>query len=165
MKEILSKHISCEQFSFLEGRQIHEGINVAHEVLHGIKLRKLKGVVVKIDLSKAFDLVNWLYLRMILIHLGFGLDFTNWVMGCMTLVSFSILLNGLASSFFQEERGLCQGCPLSPLLFLLVAEGLSRFLAGEITTGRFTGKKKSNGLYITHLLFVDDILIFFYGTK
>jgi hypothetical protein len=109
----------------LEGRQIHEAIDVAQEDLHSIKMRKLKGVVVKIDLSKAFDQVNWLYLRMFLIHLGFVLDFTNWVMGCMTSVSFSILLNCSSSSFFQAERGLHQGFPLSPLLILLVAEGLS----------------------------------------
>jgi hypothetical protein len=104
LKVILSKHISCEQFGFLEGRQIHEAIGVAQEGLHSIKLRKIKGVVVKIDLSKAFDRVNWLYLRMLLIHLGFGLEFTNWVMGCMNLVSFSIFLNRLALLFSKRKE-------------------------------------------------------------
>jgi hypothetical protein len=164
LKAILSKHISCEQFGFLEGRQIHEAIGVAQEGLHSIKLKKLKVVVVKIDLSKAFDRVNWLYIRMLLIHLGFGLVFVNWIMACLSSVSFSILLNGSATKFFLAERGLRQGCPLSPLLFLLVAEGLSRFISGANLGGRFAGIKITNGLIITHLLFVDDILIFCDGS-
>jgi hypothetical protein len=77
LKVILSKHISYEQFGFWEGRQIHEAIGVVQEGFHSIKLRKLKGDVVKIDLSIPVDRVNWLYLRMLLIHLGSGLDFTN----------------------------------------------------------------------------------------
>jgi hypothetical protein len=114
MRVILSKHISCEQFGFLEGRQIHEAIGVAQEGLHSIKLKKLKVVVVKIYLSKAFDRVNWLYIRILLIHLGFGLVFFNWIMACLSSVSFSILLNGSATKFFHSERGLRQGCILSP---------------------------------------------------
>jgi hypothetical protein len=156
MKVILSKHISCEQFGFLEGRKIHEATGVAQEGLHIIKLKKLKVVVVKIDLFKAFDRVNWLYLRMLLIHLGFGLEFSNWVMACLSSVSFSILLNSSATAFFQAKRGIRQGCPLYPLLFLLVGANLG---------GRFSGIKISNGLTITHLLFFDDILIFCDGLK
>ena len=102
---------------------------------------------------------------MLLIHLGFGLDFTNWVMGYLSSVFFSILINGSASSFFQVERGLRQGCPLSPLLFLLVVEGLSHFLAVAKNSARFKGIKISPSMYITHLLFVDDILIFCDGMK
>jgi hypothetical protein len=84
--------------------------------------------VLKIDLSKAYDRVSWLYLRLLLTHLGFGFSFINWIMSCISSVSFVVLINGAATPFFQAERGLRQGCPLSPLLFLLVAEGLSRAL-------------------------------------
>jgi hypothetical protein len=62
LKDILSKHISCEQFGFLKGIQIHEAIGVAQEGLHNMKIKELKGEVIKIDLSKAFDRVNWLYI-------------------------------------------------------------------------------------------------------
>jgi hypothetical protein len=109
LKDILSRNISSEQFGFLVGRQIHEAIGVAQEGLHSMKTKKLKGVVVKIDLSKAYDRVNWLYIRMLMIHLGFGVEFTNWVMGCLSTVSFSILLNGSTTSFFHAERGLDRG--------------------------------------------------------
>lgn len=75
LKYILSEHISKEQFGFLEGRQIHEVIGVAREGLHSIKTKHLRGDVLKIDLSKAFDRVNWLYIRLLLTHLGFHIDF------------------------------------------------------------------------------------------
>jgi hypothetical protein len=111
LKVILSKHISCKQFGFLEGRQIHEAIGVAQEGLHSIKLKKLQAVVVKIDLSKAFDRVNWLYIRMLLIHLGFGLVFVNWIMACLNSVSFSILLNGSATDFLSCRKRSTTGMP------------------------------------------------------
>jgi len=83
IKRILSKNVSGEQFGFLEGRQIHEAIGVAQEGLHNMKTLKIEGVVVKIDLSKAYDRVNWLYIRMLMTHLGFGVDFVRWTMSCV----------------------------------------------------------------------------------
>lgn len=129
IKGILSKYISQEQFGFLEGRQIHEAIGVAQEAMHSIKTQKLKGVVLKIDLSKVYDQVSWIFLKLLLTHLGFGFSFINWIMSFITTVSFGVLINGAASPFFPAERGLRQGCPLSPLIFLLVLEGLSRALS------------------------------------
>ena len=90
---------------------------MAQEGLLSIKTKHLRGSVLKIDLSKAYDRVNWLHIRLLLTHLGFHIDFIRWVMSCMTSVSFAILINGAASPFFHAERGLRQGCPLSPLLF------------------------------------------------
>jgi hypothetical protein len=92
LKVFLSKSISQEQFGFLEGRQIHEAIGVAQEALHSIKTQKLKGAVLKIDLSKYFDIVSWLYLRILLTHLGFELAFTNWIISYISTVSFVVLI-------------------------------------------------------------------------
>lgn len=164
LKYILSEHISKEQFRFLEGRQIHEAIGVSQEGLHSIKTKNLRGVVLKIDLSKAYDRVNWLYIHLLLTHMGFHIDFIRWVMSCMTSVSFAILINGVASPFFHAERGLRQGCPLSPLIFLLVVEGLSHFIIKAKNEGEFRGIDISPGLSITHFLFVDGILIFCDGS-
>eukprot|EP00253_Pinus_taeda_P014363 PITA_14363 len=161
---ILSRNISMEQFGFLDGRQIHEAIGVAQEVIHNIKQKKKKGVVLKIDLSKAYDRINWLYIRLLLTHLGFSYSFISWIMGCISNVSFAVLINGAASPFFKSQRGLRQGCPLSPLLFLLVAEGLSRLIHKARRTNKIKGIEVAINLYITHLLFVDDILIFSNGS-
>ena len=79
---------------------------MAQEGLHSMKTRKIKGAILKLDLSKAYDKVSWLYLHMLLIHLGFGIAFVRWVMSCITTVSFSVLINGAASPFFHAERGL-----------------------------------------------------------
>eukprot|EP00253_Pinus_taeda_P030159 PITA_30159 len=85
-------------------------------------------------------------------------------MGCITNVSFAVLINGAASPFFNSQRGLRQGCPLSPLLFLLVAEGLSRLIHKARRTEKVKGIEVAINLFITHLLFVDDILIFSNGS-
>jgi hypothetical protein len=84
-------------------------------------------------------------------------------MACISSVSFDVLINGAASPFFTSERGLRQGCPLSPLLFLLVAEGLSRAIGMASSSGEFQGIQTSSDFRITHLLFVDNVLIFCSG--
>lgn len=120
-------------------------------------------MILKVDLSKAFDRANWLYIRLPLTHLGFPYCFIKWIMSCITDVSYNVLLNGEATSFFTSERGLRQGCPLSPLLFLLIMEGLSRLITFSWDRNQITGIHISDNLYLTHLLFVDDILIFLNG--
>jgi hypothetical protein len=111
IKGILSKSISQEQFGFLEGRQIHEAIGVSQEAMHNIKTQKLKGAVLKIDLSKAYDRVSWLFLRMFLTHLGFQPTFYQLGNELHLLVSFTVLINGVASPFFTAKRGLRTGMP------------------------------------------------------
>jgi hypothetical protein len=113
IKRILSKNILKQQFGFLEGRQIHEAIGIAQEGLHSMKTRSLKGTVLKIDLSKAYDRVSWMYIQLLLTHLGFDVPFINWVMNCLTMAAFAVLINGPTSPFFTSERGLGQGCPFS----------------------------------------------------
>lgn len=124
---------------------------------------KRKGDVIKIDLSKSYDRISWIYIRMLLTYLGFIVDFINWIMGCITSVSFAVLTNGAASSSFKGQRGLRQGCPLSSLLFLLVAEGLSPLVQKAKRDGAIRGLEVAINMFISHLLFVDDILLFSNG--
>lgn len=128
---------------------------MAQEALHSIKMKKLKGVILKINLSKAFDWSTS--------YISGRYSLIRWIMCCITLVSFAILINGSTSYSFRVERGLRQGCPLSPLLFLLFMEGLSRKIASKKSEGRLMGVKITNQCILTHLLFVDDILIFLDG--
>jgi hypothetical protein len=116
-------------------------------------------MVLKLDLQKAYDCINWDLLRMILIQIGLGVDMTNWIMSCVVSSSFVVLLNGEATDFFKSGRGLRQGCPLSPLLFILVMEGLSLLLKESQSDGLLTGIKVSRTIKILHIMFVDDVII------
>eukprot|EP00253_Pinus_taeda_P031947 PITA_31947 len=161
---ILSRHIAPHQFAFLEHRQIHEAIGAAHEALHSIWTKHHKAIILKIDLAKAFDWVSWLYLKMILIHLGFPQNFITWIMACITTPTFSVLINGSAFQLFHSERGLRQGCPLSPLLFLIVMDALSRLIDSAKGNGDYSGLRITDDCFLTHLLFVDDVMIFLDGS-
>ena len=88
----------------------------------------------------------------------------NWIMGCLSFANFALLVNGSPSSFFPASRGIRQGCPLSPLLFILVIEGLSLLIKDARNNGKIRGFKISSRLFFTHLLFVDDMILFGYGT-
>jgi len=133
--------------------------------MHDIKNQKLKGVVLNIDPSKAYDRISWLFLRMFLTHLGFNLPYINKVMRCISLVSFVVLINSVALLFFTAKRGLRQRCPLSPLLFLLVTEGLNRALTQETNITSFIGIPFTQLYSLTHLLFVEDVLMFCSGLR
>jgi hypothetical protein len=164
IKSSLSTGISKEQFGFLEGRQITDAIGVAQEALHSIKIKNNKALVLKLDMMKAYDRVDWGFLRLVLLQIGMSLEATDWIMGCVNSANFSVLINGSPSSFFKSTRGLRQGCPLSPLLFLLIVEGLSRIILKLVVEGKIEGVLVAKGIRITHLLFVDDVLLFGNGT-
>jgi hypothetical protein len=127
--------------------------------MHSVKTRKMKSIILKLDLRKAFDRVSWHYLQMMLIQFGLKREVTQWIMGCVSSANFALLVNGAPIDFFKIHRGLRQGYPLSPLLFLLVVEGLSRLLKKAFTYGKFKGIKFAKGVIISHMLFVDDVLI------
>jgi hypothetical protein len=144
----------------LENRQIIDAIGIAQEALHSIKIKKSKALILKLDMMKAYDRVDWSFLRLVLLQIGLNLEATDWIMGCVRSTNFSVLINGSPSGFFRISRGLRQGCPLSPLLFLIIVEGLSRILMNLVEEGKIQGVSVANGVRITHLLFVDDIILF-----
>jgi hypothetical protein len=113
-----------------------DAIGTAQECIHSIKTRKQRALILKLDLRKAYDCVNWDFLRMILVQTGFSLLSVQWIMSCVVSSSFAVLINGEATSFFSSERGLRQGCPLSPLLFILVMECLSLLLKKDQLEGK-----------------------------
>ena len=104
LKNGLSKGMSDEQFGFLENRQITDAIAVAQEVLHSVKIKGKKALVLKLDLIKAYDRVDWRFIRLVLLQIGIPLDTTNWIMGCVSSANYSILVNGNPTSFFSASR-------------------------------------------------------------
>jgi len=130
---------------------------------HILKSYRSQGEILKIELSKSYDCVKWSFIRLLITHFGFEVPFIKWMMAFISSVSFAVLINGATWSFFSSERGLRKGCPLSPLIFLLVAEGLNRAIGLDVRDGEFHGIWFTWGLWITHLLFVDDVIIFCSG--
>ena len=97
--------------------------------------------------------------------LGFHSTWIRWTMQCVTTVHYSVCLSGHALDTFTPTRGLCQGDPLSPYLFLLVADGLSRLIQHEVEAGKLKDLKICrNAPGMSHLLFADDCLLFFQGS-
>ena len=97
--------------------------------------------------------------------MGFSVPFISWVMRSLSSVSFVVLINLVTSSFFKFGRGLRQGCPLAPLLFLIVVEGLGRSLLAAKASGYFHGISFGNDITLTHVLFVDDIVMVSDGSE
>lgn len=103
---MLAKYVSSEQFGFLPERQIIDAIGITQECLHTIKTKKMKALIMKIDLSKAYDRVNWDMLRLILSHIGMPYNVIKWIMACVTSTNYAVLVNGTPTRFFKAERGL-----------------------------------------------------------
>ncbi|XP_075665589.1 uncharacterized protein LOC142635288 [Castanea sativa] len=164
LKEVLDQLISESQNSFVGGRQILDSVLIANECVDSRVKSKIPGVICKLDIEKAYDHVNWEALLDLLKRMGFGERWCRWIRTCISTVQFSILFNGSPADFFGSSRGLRQGDPLSPMLFLVLMEVFSRMMkrvegAGLIRGFRANGRR-GGGVCVSHLLFVDDTILF-----
>ena len=163
LKTIMPLLISETQGAFVAGRLISDNILIAHEMVHGLRTNPKVSeecMAIKTDMSKAYDRVEWSFLEILLEKMGFDRVWIRWIMACVTTVSFSILLNGTSHGFIRPERGIRQGDPLSPFLFILCAEALVSCLNSAEASGRINGIKLSASCpSVHHLLFADDSLL------
>ncbi|XP_049399720.1 uncharacterized protein LOC125863746 [Solanum stenotomum] len=164
---ILPSLISPNQSGFVKGRSISENIMLAQEIIHQIKKPTIgSNVVIKLDMAKAYDRVSWSYTCLILRKMGFDEVFIDMVWRIMANNWYSIIINGKRHGFFHSTRGLKQGDPLSPALFILGAEVLSRSLNRLHHNPHYHGFHiERRGPQINHLSFADDIIIFTSGRK
>jgi hypothetical protein len=102
------------EICFLQGRKIHEAIDLAQEGLHSIHRRKQKAVTLKVDLSKGFDKVSWLYIRLLLIQVGFQAQFHFLDYELYYLILLFHSNKWLNFPFFKSERGILPGVPSLP---------------------------------------------------
>eukprot|EP00253_Pinus_taeda_P021713 PITA_21713 len=160
LKPALNHFISRDQHAFLKDRNIWDAVAMTQECLYTMATNKSEAAIYKIDLKKAFDCVDWGFLRILLAKIGLRTKGIEWVMACVENVHFSLIINGIPSSFFKSERGLRQGCPLSPLLFILVMNTLSLQINRAVQEKECRPIKICKDIYLSHNLFVDDILIF-----
>ena len=137
---------------------------VAFETLHYMKnhnLGKNGFMALKLDMSKAYDWVEWSFLREVMKRMGFNDKWVELVMECVSTVTYSLLINGEPMGNIKPIRGICQGDPLSPYLFLLCLEGLHRMIKKTVDNGDIQVVSIcQNGPKLTHLFFVDDSLLF-----
>ncbi|XP_027156321.1 uncharacterized protein LOC113757111 [Coffea eugenioides] len=164
LKQVLHHCISKNQSAFIPRRQILDNIMLSHEFIHYLNNKRLGKdgfMAVKLDMSKAYDRVEWRFLDAVMNKMGFNDRWRRWIMECMSTVNYSFTINGQTREYVTPQRGIRQGDPLSPYLFLLCSEGLSSLLHTATEEKRIMGLKISRlGPTVSHLFFADDSLIF-----
>lgn len=164
LKKILPDIVHINQSAFVPGRQITDNALLAFELFHMMKNSKAQkrgNFAFKLDMAKAYDRVEWNFLSATMSCMGFHKNFVNLVMRCTSSVSFSILINGFPGRHFTPSRGLRQGDPLSPYLFLFCADALSALLRKAETNHLLHGARICREApSVSHLFFADDSLIF-----
>ena len=160
IKPLLKRLISGSQGGFVEGTHILDNVIQVQETIHSSKQRKEKGMLIKLDMANAFDRVNHSFLINVLLSFGLSPHFVHLIKACIENPWIAPLINGCPTNFFQARRGIRQGCPLSPFLYILMADSLSQKLSAERIVGTLLGLKPSIGTNpLNHSLFVDDSLL------
>ncbi|GKB45996.1 RNA-directed DNA polymerase, eukaryota, reverse transcriptase zinc-binding domain protein [Tanacetum coccineum] len=157
LARVIDTIISQEQSAFIKHRQILDGPLMVNEVIQWCKRKKSKLMVFKIDFEKAFDSISWDFLLRVMHFMGFSDNWIKWISGCLNSATSSILINGSPTREFNIQRGLRQGDPLSPFLFIIAMEGLHVAMEDAMAAGLYNGFK-INTLNLSHLFFADDAL-------
>ena len=164
IKLILPDVVDEEQSAFVTRRLITDNALIAMECFHWL-IKKTKGkkgmMALKLDMAKAYDKMEWGFIEKALLATGFPQQFTSTIMNCISTVSYQFLINGQPNRNIIPERGICQGDPISPYVFILCANVLSGMLHKEAQSTNIHGWQIARGApKITHLFFADDSLLF-----
>ncbi|KAK6164390.1 hypothetical protein DH2020_001254 [Rehmannia glutinosa] len=164
LKKILAPLIAENQGAFVPGRLISDNAIMSFELLHSmskIYSGKTGWMALKLDMSKAYDRVEWKLIGAILRKMGFPSRWCSLIHDCISTVQFTVSINGKLGGRVLPSRGLRQGCSLSPYLFILCAEVLSALLRRAELTGQIVGMRcTQHSPRISHLFFADDSIIF-----
>ncbi|XP_075101661.1 uncharacterized protein LOC142177098 [Nicotiana tabacum] len=160
LKRVVDYLVGPTQSAFIEGRNILDNVIVAHELVKGYSH---KGVsprcMVKVDIRKAYDSVNWGFLKMLLLEYGIPLKVVELIMTHVFTVSYSLFINGGLTPIFQAKKGLRKGDPMSPYLFVLAMEYLNMSLKQLRHNLDFNYHSRCASKELVHICFVDDLLM------
>eukprot|EP00253_Pinus_taeda_P025007 PITA_25007 len=159
IKGSLATHLSKDQHAFLKGRNILDAVASTQECIYSMFSRCIDGVVLKIDLQKAYDCIGWGFIRCLLAKIGLRAEMISWIMACIEGVNYAININGIPSPYFSAERGLRQGCPLAPIIFVLAMNTLSLHINKAVNEQRCIPIRISRHITLSQNLFVDDVLL------
>jgi hypothetical protein len=162
LKYHLPDYIHPSQQAFIEGRRISNNIIVAQEIAHSFSLSSWNSqdFMIKIDLAKAFDRLEWHFVDVALARKGLHPHFINLIHACISSPTFSIIINGQSYARFKNTRGIRQGCPLSPYLFVLAVNELSLALQDALQENHLSGISLGPSCpHIHSLMFADDLLV------
>ncbi|KAE8728090.1 hypothetical protein F3Y22_tig00004779pilonHSYRG00078 [Hibiscus syriacus] len=164
LTNVLPDLVTLNQTAFIKGRSIIDNTLLAQELVRGYGRKTISPrCSLKVDLHKAFDTLNWDFISSVLKAIGLSQTFITWIELCYSTASYSVSFNGTLVGFFKGAKGIRQGDPLSPLLFVLSMNVLSKLLNLAATREIFGYHPKCKKMGLTHLSFADDILIFCKG--
>jgi hypothetical protein len=160
LRVVLPPLISDCQSAFLQGRYILDSVAVLSETIDMAKQSGKSCFILKVDFERAYDSVSWSLLTYMLSRCGFSDTFKSWIKACVFIGDLSVLVNGSPSKEVKINRGLKQGSPLAPFLFLLIAEGLAGLMRQAVAVGKYNGFKIGNsGKEISMLQYADDTIL------
>ncbi|GAU16832.1 hypothetical protein TSUD_367790 [Trifolium subterraneum] len=162
LSSIMPAITSIQQRGFIKGRSIKDCICLTSEAINMLHNKSFGGnLAIKVDIAKAFDTLQWSFLLRVLKAFGFNQIFCQWIHSILCSAKMSISLNGKQHGFFNCSRGVRQGDPLSPLLFCLAEEVISRSITKLVRDGKLTLIKGSRHMAVpSHILYADDIMLF-----
>ncbi|GJS34388.1 RNA-directed DNA polymerase, eukaryota [Tanacetum coccineum] len=155
---VLGDIVNEVQSAFIADRQILDGPFILNEVLQWCKSKKKQSLIFKVDFEKAYDSVRWDFLDEVLKKFGFGDKWCTWIQSCLRSSRGSIIINGSPTAEFQFHKGLKQGDPLSPFLFILIMESLHLSFQRVVDARMFKGITLSSSLMLSHMFYADDVI-------
>lgn len=169
LKVVLNTVVSDSQSAFIPERLISDNIMISYEIMHYLKQKrygKEGHMAIKLDMSKAYDRVEWVFLQEIMRKMGFSDKWVYLVLQCVTTVSYNIVHGEYDMGTIKPSRGVSQGDPLSPYLFIICAEGLSALIRKYEQKQWLHGVKISRKApAISHMLFADDTYFYCRANK
>ena len=161
LRLVIGSVISDSQSAFIKGRQILDGILMANEVVDEARKCKKELLLFKVDFEKVYNSIDWNYLEEVMLKMGFPTLWRKWIKECIGTATTSVFVNGSPTNEFSLGRGLRQGGPLSPFLFLQVAEGFHVLMEALSVNNLFIGYQMGSHdpVVVSHLQFAEDTLI------